>query len=139
MKIYLAAPWIDKDKMAEVSKPFEDAGHKITWHWWQVPGAPEDGTRNAYLTQEAENDADGVFRADVLVLLNTARSEGKAVEQGLAIAWSKPIIAVGKRGEHSLNVFHYLPEYKWVPTVQDAIDILNIGDYLRVCRSKATL
>lgn len=75
-----------------------------------------------YLKEQGEKDTQGVIDADVMVLLNSAKSEGKAVEQGIAIAMCIPIIAIGERGAQSNNVFHYMDDYTWVPTAEAAIE-----------------
>jgi nucleoside 2-deoxyribosyltransferase len=128
MKLYLAAPWIDKDKMEALAWKFEDAGHTITWRWWRTDDIAEGWENTQSLAVQAFNDFHGVKDCDTLVLFNTSKSEGKAVEQGIAIALEKPILAIGKLGEMSKNVFHYLPNYKWVPFIEDAIKALE--DYI---------
>lgn len=123
--IYIAAPWVDKDLMPAIAAQFEAKGHEITWKWWETDDIPEGEGRDAVkLEEQAVNDMNGVIDSDVVVLINSKKSEGKAVEQGIAIACGLPIIAVGKRGDGtSLNVFHYLSDwYTWVSTVEEAID-----------------
>lgn len=121
--LYLAAPWIDKDKMGELAAKFEAKGHSITHKWWLV----EDGLARTLetLREQAQWDFDGVVAADVVVLFNTSKSEGKAVEQGIALGLGKPIVAVGKQGEISKNVFHYLSDYTWVDDVDGALEVLE--------------
>lgn len=128
MKLYLAAPWADKDQMEIRSKVFEDAGHTITWKWWDTPNIPEsDSTQHSELRRQAENDYNGVVTSQLVVLFNTSKSEGKAVEQGVAIAHKKPIIAVGTLGDGiSLNVFHYLSTYRWEPSILEAVKAVNL-------------
>jgi hypothetical protein len=121
MKIYVAAPWIDREYAKAVAGILERHDYTITHPWWNLEGAEDD---HAHLRTCAIADVNGVATADVLMLLNTAKSEGKAVEQGLALAWMKPIVAVGILGEISTNVFHHLPQYIWVDTVADALDAL---------------
>lgn len=83
----------------------------------------------------AKKDVMGVFKSDIVLLINSGKSEGKAVEQGLAIALGRPIVAVGKMGEHSKNVFHWLDDYRWVPTLELAyITIDKIGRVLEPVR-----
>lgn len=126
MKIYLAAPWKNREMMPELSAIFEAAGHTITMKWWETEVIEAEGrNHNADLRTQAEHDRDGVFNADVVVVFNTAKSEGKAVEQGLAIAKGIPIIAVGKLGGESKNVFHYLKCYTWVDDINGAIKELE--------------
>jgi nucleoside 2-deoxyribosyltransferase len=127
MRLYLAAPWVDKDKMPERANQFLEVGHTITWQWWKTPDIKEDNQENhRELTIQANNDFNGVKDADILVLFNTAKSEGKAVEQGIALALGKPIIAIGKLGDGvAKNVFHYMRNYVWVESVHDALKFIE--------------
>jgi hypothetical protein len=125
MLLYLAAPWIDKHLMPDRAKKFEEVGHTISWKWWDTEDLPIDERSLPYLKDQAAHDWCGVIEADALVVFNTARSEGKAVEQGIALSRGIPIVAIGRRGEHSLNVFHFLDQYTWVPTINEAINTLK--------------
>jgi nucleoside 2-deoxyribosyltransferase len=118
-RIYLAAPWVRRDEARAAGELIEAAGHTITKKWWEHRDVPIDqADRHLELEQQAIEDLEGVFRAQVFVLLNLATSEGKAVETGLALAYGKPIILVGERS----NLFHYLvnPAFR-VPTIEEAI------------------
>lgn len=124
--IYIAAPFRDREQMPAIATQLEDAGFHITHKWWLVDDVGHDDedhiTTNA---EHATKDIEGVLNADVVLLINTGKSEGKAIEQGVALAAGLPIVAVGKRGEHSSNLFHYLPDYKWVSTLDEAIECLK--------------
>lgn len=128
MKLYIAAPWNDRKDVPAIAEKFEQAGHEITHKWWL---SEEVGEKIQTPEKEAEHrghafaDMNGVIDAQVVILINSSKSEGKATESGIAIANRKPIIAVGKRGQHSSNVFHYLPNFKWVDTVDDALLFLK--------------
>ena len=125
IKLYLASPFSDKDKMPELAKQFEDRGFVITRKWWEVEDKTEAEKTPQFLRGEALSDIEGVKAANVVVLFNTKKSEGKAVEQGIAIANNIPIFAIGKRGAFSKNVFHYLEHYFWVETLHDVLVILD--------------
>jgi hypothetical protein len=60
----------------------------------------------------------GVISSDIVLVLNLKISEGKAVEQGIAIGFQIPILAVGPK---PANIFQYLPVVTVVPTVEDAL------------------
>jgi hypothetical protein len=128
VKIYIAAPWADKDKMPEIASKFDK--HEITHRWWDVDSKDGYDAPHAKLAKQAIDDVTGVSDADLVVLINSAKSEGKAFEQGVAVTLNKPIVAVGKLGEHSLNVFHYLPSYRWVDSVEDAVKVLDTIQWL---------
>lgn len=122
MKVYIAAPWVDRELAREFAKRVEDRGITITHKWWEIEGEESDIEK---MEQCARLDWNGVADADRLILLNTRKSEGKAFEQGLACAFGIPIIAVGIRGAESKNVFHYLPDYTWVDDTEGVWDVLS--------------
>lgn len=130
MKVYIAAPWKDKELMADISGRVEGAGHEITHKWWEVENTPESERTVQILREQAVKDVLGVKNADLVLVLNTAKSEGKSLEQGVAIGDNKPIVIVGKRGEFSMNVFHYLDNYRWVETVGEALEVLDTIQWL---------
>ena len=125
-KVYIAAPWRDKTKMPEIARQVEAAGHTITHKWWLVEDVPEDTRSMEDSKEQALDDVYGVMSADLMILINSAKSEGKSLEQGVAIADGKDIIAVGKLGEFSKNVFHYLENYHWVDTLQEGLEWLAL-------------
>src|SRR3954464_15266950 len=89
-KVYLAAPWTHRPDALAAAQQIEAAGHAITEHWWRHADVPLD--QRDEIRAQAQADVDGVLAADVLVLLNLAKSEGKAVEQGIALQRGIPII-----------------------------------------------
>ena len=130
IRIYCAAPWKTKDRMPAIAGLLEANGHTLTHKWWEAEDTPESDRTAEILRAQAKSDVQGVLDAQVVVVINSAKSEGKATEQGIAIAHRKPIICIGKRGEHSANVFQYLPNYRWVDTIEEAVDILNTLTWL---------
>lgn len=107
MRVYLAAAWKERAMMPEIARQFEKAGHQVTHRWWEYEEPPgcnyPSNDESPELEDIAASDYIGVVQCDALVLLNTQKSEGKAVETGIAIALGKPIILVGTRS----NIFHY--------------------------------
>lgn len=132
LRIYIAGPWAHRQDMPAIAARLERAGHIITHPWWEFDG-DETNLSKEFLFECALKDVHGVLNADAMVVINSAKSEGKATEQGIAIAEEKPIIVVGKRGEHSNNIFHYLALYRFVDTVEDAVKELEglTFDYTR--------
>ncbi len=124
MRVYLAATWAERASMPLVAAQLELAGHSITHRWWEFEDDPVDNypsnQDSEALTNHAINDFIGVVQAEVVVLVNSAVSEGKAVETGIAIAGNKPIVLVGTRS----NLFHYLPNVHVVATVDAAVELL---------------
>ena len=130
MKIYIAAPWKFRAEMPFIAGKFEQIGCEITRKWWEAEDTPEHERSIETLREQAEQDVLGVTDANLVVVINSAKSEGKALEQGVAVAQRKPIIIVGKRGEFSQNVFHYLKLYKWVESLDQALEIVTTIKWL---------
>lgn len=126
MRVYLAAPWCDRELARDAAATFERAGFTITERWWEHPDVPNyplncTAAEHDELGDQAVKDFIGVVTAHALILLNTGKSEGKAVETGVAIAGNKPIILVGERS----NIFHFLPCVQQVADVAAAIELLT--------------
>ncbi len=125
MRIYIAAPWVRRPEAIEVGKRFAAAGHTLTCRWFyhESDGDPTDATgvtcSSESIRKQAYEDITDVQRADVLVVLNLQKSEGKAVETGIAIAGGIPVVSVGPRS----NIFQALG-YE-VETVEEAIRVVS--------------
>lgn len=123
MKIYVAAPWVRKADAIQAGELLKAAGHEITSRWFEHEGDPNDPTgatvASHIIRQQARDDMEDVVSADVVVVLNLEKSEGKAVETGIAIAMGVPVVSVGKRS----NIFQSLG--KEVVTLEDAIEYLR--------------
>lgn len=130
MKIYIAAPWKDRTEIALLGTRLEASGNTITHAWWDTEDFKEENGETEQLKQCALDDINGVRTSDLVLVINSAKSEGKAFEQGVAISYGKPIIIVGKRGEHSNNVFHYLPQYQWLETIEEAMKAIGLINWL---------
>lgn len=119
MRVYVAAPWTHKEDAREAAALIEREGHEITEPWWDHP----DTNDPVELEDQAARDIHGVEHSDALVLLNLAKSEGKAVETGIALARHIPILLVGDKS----NVFHSLTDdFYQFTTVQAAVHALNL-------------
>lgn len=128
MKVYLAAPWVRKDDAKTAAERLRQAGIEVTSNWLEHEGSKTDSTGItsplAHIQEQALQDIKDVQRADYLVVLNLERSEGKAVETGVAIAGRIPVISVGARS----NIFQTLGLE--VETLTDAIHFLEIQQQL---------
>lgn len=118
MNIYLAGPWADKERVAEVAEELRAAGHTISREWWKFEAGDEEHDK---LCELAIEDADAVFDCDVMVVWNGRKSEGKAFEQGLAWGEGIPIVVIGP----IYNIFQHMPDFMVVQTVKEAIDVLS--------------
>lgn len=123
--IYIAAPWVRRDEAIEAGKQFEQAGFDVTSRWFTHKGDLTDSTGVTAdpetIRRQALDDIEDVQRADVFVVINLQKSEGKAVETGIALMEGIPIISVGPRS----NIFQALCVE--VDSLADAIrEALNV-------------
>lgn len=119
--IYLAAPWRYRTHAKQVADQLRTAGHQIVSRWHDEWADQSDlGVKPDVLRQEAEYDLADVRACDVMLVLNWEKSEGKAVEQGYAIALKIPVVVVGAQS----NVFHYLPGVHVTSSLGSALNIM---------------
>jgi nucleoside 2-deoxyribosyltransferase len=121
LKVYIAAPYSNRQGAIDLAAHLENLGQIITHKWWDNEGE-YDGIDPQFALKCAQNDYSGVVQADCFILLNSSLSEGKATELGIAIALDVPIYAVG---EPSRNIFHYWPTVRWVRDTYDLIETLE--------------
>lgn len=122
MKIYIAGPWLRRLEVRRAAQQLEAAGHTITSRWlYKHEGAPGDfaglWSPDDYILEQAIDDVNDVLTADVFVMLNLEKSEGKAFEMGVAYMAGIPIICVGER----FNIFCTLGT-----TVETIPEVLNL-------------
>lgn len=122
-RIYVAGPWNDRHRVATIADGLESFGYHITHKWW-VFEEEEENTSWDFKQTCARQDMEGVRTADAVVLLNTMKSEGKATEQGLALAYGIPIIIYGEK-EARCNIFQTLPIFHWVSKPNDILTKLK--------------
>lgn len=143
MRIYVAAPWTHKLEARVLADVLEAAGHTLTKKWWEhreVPGyLRRDITQEAHdeLTVQALEDLQGVADADAFILLNLEKSEGKAVETGVALTaytLRLSLADLGIEGEGPTrfiliggksNLFHYLPVWEEYTNVESMLIALD--------------
>lgn len=125
LPVYVAAPWKHREAARAVAEQIGAVdGIVVTSRWLREHG---NATNPAELAAEAVHDLEDVYKSHAILLLNYEMSEGKSVEQGVALALQMPIIALGDIAVGN-NVFHYLPDYTWVKNVDEAIiELLKIG------------
>lgn len=131
-EIYLAAPWV-MGKDARVAKKYLEKrvkGLRVISRW--IARSPKkirpnyDYTKDSSFTlkqgrEQANIDLEDIKRSRCLVVLNHVKSEGKVVEQGIALALKKPVIVIGNK----TNIFHYLKEVTLVKSLAKAVPILR--------------
>lgn len=128
MEIYLAGPWARREEVREARKAFLAADISVNAQWLDVelkPNAGDTAESQAAagydMSEEASRDLADIAMSDAMVVMNLEKSEGKAVEQGIALATRMPLIIVGKR----TNVFQYLPEVFLVDSVEEAVQLVR--------------
>lgn len=114
--VYLAAPWADRAEAREVRDIITSHGIEVNSRWLDTHHTTEEEATHEVLSKEALNDVEDVLNCDILMLWNTQKSEGKAVETGMALIAQKGIILIGDRS----NVFHHL-SFPQVSTLEEAI------------------
>ena len=123
MRIYLAAPWKHRLHAHTVAKQIRAAGHQIVSRWHDEWALRDDHeTTDDEMRVEAQKDIDDVRESQVMLVLNIELSEGKAVEQGIALALYKSIVVIGHK---RTNVFQYLGRVVLVETVEAALALLE--------------
>jgi nucleoside 2-deoxyribosyltransferase len=119
--VYVAAPWVEREEAQRVATMLRDVGFRVTSRWHALHPDSDDPI---YLEEQAQNDWDDLHDAHAMVLINSQKSEGKAVEQGIAIANGIPIVAIGRKKN---NIFQYLHScYTCVDTAEEAADALSL-------------
>lgn len=100
-KVYIAAPWLRRERAIEAAAALEGAGIQITRKWWlyEDPAAGANGqgsgTLSLYATALAELDIKAVREADaVIALVAPEGGVGMWVECGAALALGKRVIAI---------------------------------------------
>lgn len=101
MRIYVAAPFPDRDRAREVRDTLVEDGHSVTARWLDMEHT-DYGTEARFATMDVAD----VEKADLLLVLGGPGSRGgKHTELGIALAHRKPVIVIGEAEQ----VFHHHP------------------------------
>lgn len=132
VRVYLAGPWADREKVRAVREQLQQAGIDVQSRWldkdYDDPIDYDAALDQARLKREALNDLEDVYNADGLVVYHSRVSEGKSFEQGFYLGCTAH---TGKKNKIILiepepvghNVFHNLDEvYTKVTSVEAAIE-----------------
>lgn len=122
MKLYLAAPFADREKIAKIGDRLKSLGAVITARW--IYGGEEGLSRE----QIAILDLADVDACDTLVLFTFPRGTlttggGRHVEFGYAMARGKNLVVIGSRE----NVFCHAPNVGVYATLDDWLDAVRLG------------
>lgn len=123
MKIYCAGPWVHKADLKVVADELRTDGFEVVsrWHDTSLNSGIYEAEKHV-MEEEAQKDYDDINKADTLVYLNLAKSEGKATELGIALAKGFNIYVVGGKLN---NVFLHLPQIKHVNDLADVMGDLH--------------
>lgn len=123
MRVYIAAPWKHRVTAASIAQLLRTTGFIISSRWHdQFPDNSAETIDPAVALREALCDWADIEAADAMLVLNIEKSEGKAVEQGMALVMGLPIVVIG--GE-KFHVFQYLATYRFVESLEAAIATLR--------------
>ncbi len=117
LRVYLAAPYSQKEIMNQYAQELREAGITVTSRWLEEPHAPTiqlQELQPADHQRYAEQDVEDVSQSDIVVFFTDATKAivraGRHVEFGIAVGLGLtrafPIFVVG----HYENIFHYLPQ-----------------------------
>ena len=134
MRIYLAAPYSQKEQMQRYAAELQANDIIVTSSWLAKPHAPETQMKDLTSDQHrayAMQDIKDVQAADILVFFTdqtkTIVRGGRHVEFGIAVQRRIPIYVIGDFE----NIFHYLPRVihfkKWA-TVRNMLIALSRGE-----------
>jgi hypothetical protein len=125
MRLYVAAPFVERAEAKRIKAALQAAGHKVTSRW--IDDHP--GTSNAEWIddaakgrQEAKEDIQDIQAAQGFVLLNNyEHSTGRAIETGYALSEGMPIYILGR----PTSGFHHLLPVRCFDTLDALLEALD--------------
>jgi len=125
VRIYVAGPLADTEKVQAVQSAVLAVGHELTLDWSRGPDVNFDdyGSLPGVSAELATEDLDAVMRADaVLIVASEHDGRGMFVELGAALARARRgelehVVVIGTIRYES--VFYYHPAVARVPTVHE--------------------
>jgi hypothetical protein len=133
MRVYIAAPWAERELAKQVAERLIAKKHIITHDWWNYdPGKLGVAEDEEFLRKCARDDMDAVHDCEVFLLLNTQErgqeTSGKAVELGLALGmyarYGESFIRILGVGIRGTNIFQVLPEVEWFDSIDAAVEAI---------------
>ncbi len=107
MKLYIAAPFNNREKSLEYKARLEAYGHTITARWLTDHHEKYEDMNLDTLAKEARVDLEDILAADAVLLMNTYPcSPGRMFEFGFAVAFGRPVLIYG---DTTKTVFAHLP------------------------------
>lgn len=121
MVVYLAGPWARRSEVRTAREILQRAGITVNSRWLDFDSDANDEHNADVQRREAETDIQDIQAADILVVLNLEKSEGKAFEQGVAFMLGTPVVVVGAIS----TVFQQMAGFTQVDSLFDAIEHLK--------------
>lgn len=125
MKVYVAAPYADAERVRDVHDYLRHQGHSPTSRWAEAATDAEDFSK--FRPEElsdfaAQNDGDVRAADAVLVLARSGAGGEMFAEARIAIEWGKRVLWVGRR-----TLSAWRPGVERFDSVPDAIQALEVG------------
>lgn len=94
--IYVASSLSNTPEVLRLVRRLKDAGHSITYEWWEHGSVQAEGRQR--IAEVAQAEMQGVARADCVVVLLPG-GLGTHVELGIALAFARRVIVVAENRE----------------------------------------
>ncbi len=122
MKIYVAGKWEQRELINGFIRRLKALGYQITHNWTHEDDSGLEGeARENYLVSCAQDDLEGVLRADVLLVFHHPGGQGLFVEVGAALATRRiPVLVIGDDGGRT-PIFYRLPQVKRMETWDEVL------------------
>lgn len=122
MKIYVAGKWEQRGMIAEHIRILKCLGYQVTHNWTTESDEGLEGeNRENYLRSCAEDDLEGVLRADVILVFHHPQGQGLFVETGVALATRRiPVLVLGDDAGRA-PIFYHLPQVKRLGTWDETL------------------
>lgn len=135
MKVYLAAPFSQKETIHQYAQQLRLTGIEVTSRWLEEEASANSTLKDVddeYLRKHAAIDIEDIDTADVVCLFTVSPTTpivrgGRHFESGYAFGTGKFIITIGPKE----NIFHYLPTVFNAPDWSSAKQMLEALDGLQ--------
>ncbi len=123
MRIYIASSWYEQAAYRQAKEEVEAVGYTVTHDWTTFEGgALNDHPDPDFLRRSAKHDFEGVWKAQVFVLLNDWKCGAAYTELGIALGKFTPVFVVGR--EKRDNIFFHLPQVHHVSSITEMLKFL---------------
>ena len=120
MKLYIGGSSQDIPRINHIMEVLKGENYTITHDWTQ---SFKEEVKD--YEQAVRDDLAGIFSADMLILVfeKPLPYKGTHTELGLAIAWRKPVIILGKEADK--NIFSRLENVSICYSLMDVIELIE--------------